>query len=85
LVALSGVGGLAYLFALAARWICGANKCAKRGSGESVPRHCAQRLAYCWRAIKTYALSNEIKINKELQTSMTHNPARLQLAFVVCR
>jgi hypothetical protein len=44
----------------------------------SVPAHEAQRLAYCWRAIKTCALSNEIKINKELQTSMTHSPARLQ-------
>jgi hypothetical protein len=39
---------------------------------------CSQRLAYCWRAIKTCAPSNEIKINKELQTSMTHSPARLQ-------
>jgi hypothetical protein len=35
-------------------------------------------LAYCWRAIKTFALSNEIKISKELQFSMTHSPARLQ-------
>jgi hypothetical protein len=31
-----------------------------------------------WRAIKTFALSTVIKINKELQTSMTHSPARLQ-------
>jgi hypothetical protein len=28
--------------------------------------------------IKTFALSHVIKINKELQTSMTHSPARLQ-------
>jgi hypothetical protein len=32
--------------------------------------------------IKTFALSNEIKINKELHTSMTHSPARLPQAFV---
>jgi len=33
--------------------------------------------------IKTFALSNVIKINKELQTSMTRSPARLPQAFVV--
>jgi hypothetical protein len=32
--------------------------------------------------LKSFALSNMIKLNKELQTSMTHSPARLQLAFV---
>jgi len=32
--------------------------------------------------IKTFALSTVIKINKELQTSMTHSPARLPQAFV---
>jgi hypothetical protein len=32
--------------------------------------------------IKTFALSHVIKINKELQTSMTHSPARLPQAFV---
>jgi hypothetical protein len=35
--------------------------------------------------IKTFVLSHVIKINKELHTSMTHNPARLPQAFVVCR
>jgi hypothetical protein len=35
--------------------------------------------------IKTFALSQVIKINKELHTSMTHSPARLPQAFVVCR
>jgi len=34
--------------------------------------------------IKTCALSNVIKIYKELQTSMTHSPARLPQAFVGC-
>jgi hypothetical protein len=33
--------------------------------------------------IKTFVLSTVIKINKELQTSMTHSPARLPQAFVV--
>jgi hypothetical protein len=33
--------------------------------------------------LKTCALSNEIKINKELQTSMTQSPARLPQAFVI--
>jgi hypothetical protein len=47
-------------------------------STETRPAPGAQRAAYCWRAIKTFALSNVIKINKELQTSMTHSPARLQ-------
>jgi hypothetical protein len=28
--------------------------------------------------LKTYALSNEIKISKEMQFSMPHIPARLQ-------
>jgi hypothetical protein len=32
--------------------------------------------------IKTFVLSHVIKINKELQTSMTHSPARLPQAFV---
>jgi hypothetical protein len=32
--------------------------------------------------IKTFILSHVIKINKELQTSMTHSPARLPQAFV---
>jgi hypothetical protein len=32
--------------------------------------------------IKTLALSTVIKINKELQTSITHSPARLPQAFV---
>jgi hypothetical protein len=32
--------------------------------------------------IKTYALSTVIKIIKELQTSMTHSPARLPQAIV---
>jgi hypothetical protein len=35
--------------------------------------------------IKTFALSTVIKINKELHTSMTHRPARLQQAFVMAR
>jgi hypothetical protein len=35
--------------------------------------------------IKTFALSNVIKINKELQSSMTHSPARLPQAFVMHR
>jgi hypothetical protein len=33
--------------------------------------------------IKTFVLSQVIKINKELHTSMTHSPARLPQAFVV--
>jgi predicted aspartyl protease len=32
--------------------------------------------------IKTFVLSTAIKINKELQTSMTHSPARLPQAVV---
>ena len=44
-----------------------------------------QRLANCWRAIKTCALSNVIKINKELHNAIPQSPARLQLAFVVGR
>jgi hypothetical protein len=34
--------------------------------------------------IKTFVLSTVIKINKKLHTSMTHSPARLPQAIVVC-